>query len=177
MAKKKSDEVTYHSFADSFSDFKEEKKVQEVEEKKAKVSFNDSPMGKILHAIKVTKNENLLDDDDLKKEFNPYMVIQWLSMNMDNCELLTFIDSFYSKLNKEQLFKLLVAIIPARGKTFDPYISAKKKKDEHVEDIARFYEIGTMEARQYIDVMGLEWAESISAKYSNGISKGKGKRK
>jgi hypothetical protein len=180
MSKKKSiDESTTFSFSDSFDDFQEEKKVVESEVKKEKIPFKKTSIGKILFAIKVSKNENLLDDDIIKKDFDSYMVLQWLSMNTDNCELLTYIDSFYSKLTKEQLFKLLVNIIPPRGDTYDLYIKHKKEKNEHVENIAKFYEVGTIEARQYVDVMGMEWSESITAKYSNGItrSRKKGKKK
>ena len=174
MSKNKSILPTY-SFADSFKDFKKEKVVVEPKSKKG---FTDSSLGKILHAIKVSKNKDLLQDQEIKKDFNAFLIIKWLSMNEEYCELLNYVNGFFDKLDKESLFKLLVDLIP-KGKTFDKFIKPDNSVSDFVIDIATYYNVGYKEARTYIDVMGVEWAQTISDKYCNKMSnkKKRGKKK
>ena len=166
MAKANS-ELPNISFEDCFDDYKE-KKV--VEEKVVKKGFADSPIGKILHAIKVTKNDSLLDDEELRRAFNPFLILRWLSMNEDYCEIVNDVNQLYGPMDDEMVFKLLLELIP-KGKTFDKYLKAPNSiLDEDVINIATYFEISCREARTYVKVMGNEWARSISHKTSNSFA-------
>lgn len=164
-SKKKAQEKDENFFNEVFSDFVDDRpdEVQEVKSKPK--SFAETPLGKILHAIKVTKNENLLDDESIEKDFNSYIVIKFLSMNEDNCDILEMIDEFQTVLSKKEFFKLLVNVIP-RGKTFDKFVNPKKATDDAlIEYIARYYQIGLREARLYFQTLGSEWAQGIKNKF------------
>ena len=177
MAKKKKEELPLFSFADSFDDYEEDRVVVEDEPKKKKAEFKDSPIGRILHAIKVTKDETLLDDESMRKAFEPFMILRWLSMSNDYCEIVNYVNQLHGPMDKEMVFKLLIELIP-KGKTFDPYIKAPKRcEDEDVINIATYYEISQREARTYVKMLGSEWAHDITSRISNSFDSSKKRTK
>lgn len=166
MAKKKKEALKNFSFEHAFDDYVDDRVVIEDEPKKKK-SFQDSPLGRILDAIKVTKNRDLFDDQEVKKAFEPFITLKFLSMNEDYCELVNIVNQMHGPMDKEMVFNLLLELIP-KGKTYDKFLSTKREEaDQDVINISEYYEISQREARTYVTIMGEEWANEISSRISN----------
>jgi hypothetical protein len=58
------------------------------------------------------------------------------------------------------MYKLLIELVPETN-SFDGFIRPKTDKEEYEEEIAQYYECSIKEAREYVKIMGLEWAEQI----------------
>lgn len=155
------------SFENSFDDFLDDPVV--AEEVSIKKEWKDTSIGKILNAIHVTKNENLLDDPVIEKDFNAFVVIRFISMTEEYCDLVNLVNRVHGPMDKKMVFKLLVNLIP-RGKVFSKYVKPSKIEDDgSIDNISKYYEISLREARLYFHIMGREWAEEISNKMSNNF--------
>ena len=163
------------SFESSFDDFNDDTIVPEpVVSKKG---WEDSSIAKILNAIYVTKNVNLLDDPVIEKEFNAFVILRFISMNEEYCELVNLVNRVHGPMDSKMVFKLLIKLIP-RGKVFSKYIKAAKIEDDiSIINISKYYEISLREARQYFKIMGKDWADEISGKVSNNFERNKKSKK
>jgi hypothetical protein len=66
----------------------------------------------ILDDIRINKSGDLLEDDGNLKDFNNFIVLKFLSMDrrcVSDCNLL---NQYQGILDKKQIYKLLVDIIP-----------------------------------------------------------------
>ena len=78
---RKKQELTQISFEDCFEDYVEDKKYDEEDDKpKKKVPWAESTLGQILDSIRFKKNEELLDDPELLRQFDSFRIIRHLSM-------------------------------------------------------------------------------------------------
>jgi hypothetical protein len=65
----------------------------------------------IINDIKVHKKGNLLDESEYEKAFDKFIIMKFLSMNDDICEILNYVYDFHDILTKKQLYKLLIEIV------------------------------------------------------------------
>jgi hypothetical protein len=132
--------------------------------KKEKSSNNE--LFTILNDIKVTKRGTLLDDEDnsYTSTFNTYMVLRFLSMNEGLCPLINSINHIQDSLDKKEMYKLLVNYIP-KTNTYDQFVKTHSSKEVYEEDVAEYYQCSIKEAREYINIMGIDWAEKIHKSY------------
>lgn len=130
--------------------------IKKKEKKKSNALFD------ILNDIKVHKIGNLLDTEgsEHEKAYNNYIAMRFLSMNESLCPLINSISHLHDSFDKKEMYKLLIELIPTIN-TFDPFISQQNIKLEYENDVANYYECSANEAREYIKIMGLDWAEKI----------------
>ena len=116
----------------------------------------------ILYDIKVNKTKTLLDDEngEYHKAFVPFMVLKFLSMNHGFVPYIEHINQYQHLLSKRELYLLLCDAIPY-CKSFDPFISKTQINAQNETAVAEYYQIPKSEAREYISIMGIEWASSI----------------
>lgn len=88
----------------------------------------------ILH----NKSKNWCDlSEQEKKEFSPYMINRWLSMEPEYCELVSDLQKYtVGVLNKELVFKLYLDLLPKRKKFYLKYIKGDKKDKYESETIS-----------------------------------------
>ncbi len=90
------------------------------------------------------------------ENFNSYMVHRFISMNPYYVEVADYAQSMLPTMKKE-IYNFYREMIPKR-KVWLQYIKSKTKNinKDLVEDIAKYYEVGTADATSYITVMTKE---------------------
>ena len=88
-----------------------------------------------------------------KKSFNHYMIFRFLSMDSEIISEISFLSKYFDKIPSENLYKLLIEIIPS--KKYTPYIKKTKSNytDELVEIISKYCEVGSRTSIQYLDTL------------------------
>lgn len=91
-----------------------------------------------------------------KMSFNPFMLNRVLSMNQNYIELVAYVQRFWL-LSHEQLFNVYKQLLP-KEKVWSRYIKGTKDKanEEILKVIAKYYEISTREAKQYLKFLTKE---------------------
>jgi hypothetical protein len=118
----------------------------------------------ILDDIRINKSGDLLEDDGNLKDFNNFIVLKFLSMDLrcvGDCNLL---NQYQGILDKKQIYKLLVDIIP-ENRNFVKFIGPKKESNEYIEFIENYFECSRKEALEYISLKGEDWAKSIMQEF------------
>jgi len=122
----------------------------------------------ILNDIKLHKKGNLLDIPEYERAFDKFMIMRFLSMNDDICEIINYVNDFQDILSKKQLYKLLLEIVPTT-RSYDAYIKSDKEEvQESATLVATYYECSIKEANEYIKLMGD--AEVVVLKSRFGIT-------
>jgi hypothetical protein len=116
--------------------------------------------------IKYGKKGNLFDEENSEYEaaFSNFMALRFLSMKQELCPLLNIVNQFQDSIDKKDMYKLLVELVP-NSYEHDEFIKAIVNKYEYEKDVAQYFECSLKEAREYIDIMGLEWAKEIHSSY------------
>lgn len=131
------------------------------EDKKKKTIFD------IVNDIKWEKTGKCLDTEDGKQAFLSFLVIKILSLDPDICERLNFCQKYIEILDKEQMYKLLLAVVPKK-KSFEKKIT-KLEPDNLIPFIANYFECSIKEAKEYKFIMGPEWTELFIKKCGDFI--------
>jgi hypothetical protein len=86
--------------------------------------------------------------------FNSYMVHRFISTNLYYAELANYAQSLMPQ-NKKEIYNFYKEMIP-KGKSYFKYIKSKNKSSnkELVEILADYFEVGTSEIPNYIDILG-----------------------
>lgn len=121
----------------------------------------------ICNDIRWYKSGELLNREDGKQAFVPFMIFKILSMDHSICEMLNTLQPYINVLSKEQLYNMLIVLIPKknREKEFFPYI--KNKEEEAGLDIslvAKYFQCSIQEAKEYSLIMGQEWTKLFTQK-------------
>lgn len=75
-----------------------------------------------------------LKGEEFNKNFSPFMISRYLSMDARFFEQARIANKYQSTLSKEQLYKLLTVSVPQSNKTFIKYIKKPKKVSDESED-------------------------------------------
>ncbi len=119
----------------------------------------------ILNDIKWNKTGALLDNEEYEKAFNSFIVMRMLAQNAEACEWVNLINEYQQTLSKKQLYKLLIEMIP-KAKTYDGFVkSISTEDDDNIKYVSMFYECSLKEAREYIAILGKEWAKEIRNRF------------
>jgi len=119
----------------------------------------------ILNDIKLYKKGNLLDSSEYEKSFDKFMIMRFLSMNDDICEVINYVNDFQDILSKKQLYKLLIELVPIT-KSYDPYIKSNAEEiSEGAKKVAEYYQCSTKDANDYIKIMGVDWLDILKSKF------------
>ena len=98
------------------------------------------------------------------ENFNSYMVHRFISMSPYYVEVADYAQSMLPTM-KKQIYNFYREMIPKR-KVWLQYIKSKTKtiNKDLVEDIAKYYEVGTADATSYIAVMTKEEISIVLSK-------------
>lgn len=98
-----------------------------------------------------------------KKEFNPFMLCKFYSMNQDYIEIINYLQ-FIPYSDKEKYYNVLKEFIPFYKYT--PYIKASKKtvNKNILENISKFYGCSLNESEQYVEFLGKDGVSEILVK-------------
>lgn len=119
----------------------------------------------ILNDIKIHKKGNLLDIPEYERAFDKFMIMRFLSMNDDICEIINYVNDFQDILSKKQLYKLLVEIVPVT-RSYDAYIKSDKEEiQESTTLVSTYYECSIKEANEYIKLMGEAWVVVLKSRF------------
>ena len=123
----------------------------------------------IIKDIKVYKKSDLLNANEYEKAFDKFMVMRFLSMNDDICEIINYVNDIQDILSKKQLYKLLIEIVPVT-KSYDPYIKSDRADvEDAVKQVAEYYQCSIKDASEYVNIMGVE-RKRISSRLSSEIT-------
>lgn len=124
----------------------------------------------VINDIKIHKVGNLLDDENSENEksFNNYMALRFLSMNDKLCPLANIANKFQDVLDKKEMYKLLIELIPVT-KTFDKYISSNSNSSEYEKCVSDYFQCNTKEAKEFIELMGIDWAKEIKRSFGGQL--------
>ena len=120
----------------------------------------------VIKDIKYYKKGDMLDVEGSEAEaaYNNFIAMRFLSMNEGLCPLVNTVNHLQDVFDKKEMYKLLIELIPETN-SFDGFIKAKTDKEQYEEEIAQYYECSIKEAREYVKIMGLEWAEQINKSF------------
>ncbi len=122
----------------------------------------------VLNDIKQSKKGTLLDENDDKSVSN-FMLLKFLSMDHSvNLEISDILNQYQGILDKKQLYKLLVKVIP-KQQSFDKFISNKTTYSAYAAPVSSYFQVSKREAQSYIDSKGEEWAKEIQQKFGGKI--------
>tara|TARA_R100001440_G_scaffold65075_3_gene85829 strand:+ start:306 stop:740 length:435 start_codon:yes stop_codon:yes gene_type:complete len=109
-----------------------------------------------LHHITLYKTPASEFTDNDWENFNSYMVHRFISMSPYYVEVADYAQSMLPTMKKE-IYNFYKEMIPKR-KVWLQYIKSKTKNinKDLIEDIAKYYEVGTADATSYITVMTKE---------------------
>ena len=117
-----------------------------------------------------------------QKKFTPYLVNRYLSMNMDWIDFVNTLQKYTIGLLKpREIFEVYESFIP-KGKVYLKWVKGKKSvsyNDKLVDYVRRYYEVSSVEAKDYIDILkkddeGIESLTNIVKTY--GVDKKELKR-
>ena len=96
--------------------------------------------------------KNLSDTE--KTTFNKYMIVRFLSMDIDLVEDMAFISKYFQLVPNEQFYKILIEVVP-KGRKFCKYI---KGSDDNInkiilECLCKKFSIGESDAKDYYNVL------------------------
>jgi hypothetical protein len=150
------------------------KGVRKGKERKKKDPKERSVFIDLMNAIMV-KDYGFWDNNPRsEKDFSFYAFIQIFSYDNDYCELVNMVNksSLTKFLSKKQQYDLLMEIIP-KGKVYLKSPRGKSTggttKDDYIIKVAEFFEVSQREARQYISLMGTEWADNVLSKFGGKV--------
>jgi hypothetical protein len=133
--------------------------------KKQKKENSKNYLFDILIDIKLHKKGDLLDLPEYERAFDKFIVMRFLSMNDDICEVINYVNDIQDILTKKQLYKLLIEIVPVT-RSYDAYIKSESEEiSEDIHKVAEFYECSLKEAKDYVRLMGNEWLTSLKSKF------------
>lgn len=114
------------------------------------------------------KNEFLdFDDEEIRKDYQPFMISRFISMAEVFTQVVNEINRF-SDIPKETHFRYFFSFLPKRKQFFN-YI--KKKKDLSQTEkliIANYFEVGMKDAEKYIQILEEDQIKEILDLYRYG---------
>lgn len=98
-----------------------------------------------------------------KKEFNPFMLCKFYSMNRDYIEIINYLQ-FISYSDKKKYYDVLSEFIPSY--IYTQYIKGSKKTTNGnvLEAISKYYECSLAESEQYVEFLGKDGVSEILVK-------------
>ena len=122
-----------------------------------------------LNQITFTKDKSFYNEET-KKDFSKFMMLRYLANDISLLPFANHCQRYINVLDDEQMYHLLVDIIPKEKK----YIKYSKKvgleKLETLDYIAKVFSCSQREARGYINIMGDDWANEIKKSFG-GLGK------
>jgi len=116
-------------------------------------------------------------DEDSWRSFSPYMINQWLSMNMNLTEFINHLQKYtIGILTKEQMYKVMLGFLPKK-KLYIKYIKGDKTSKYHKEliyYIRKYHKVSSNVCSKYLDIYfnnesGINELKNILKKY--GLTK------
>jgi hypothetical protein len=97
-----------------------------------------------------------------RKQFNPYMVHRFLSMNPKYLDIVNYIQGLNIQDSKK-LYEVYCFMIPQSKNTYSPYIKSTSKNvtPEATKYVAEYFECSLKEAEEYISFTDKKWLENI----------------
>jgi hypothetical protein len=93
-------------------------------------------------------------DDKSKKTVGIYMLFKFLSMNIDYIDLVNELQYLQSTLSKDQIYDLLIDMLPKQKYFGYTYITSKKIDNKLVLSyFVDYFECNVKEAEMYIDTL------------------------
>lgn len=114
----------------------------------AKVTLFD-----FLNDICYGKRGDLLTDET-QSAFSEFMILRFLGMDDGLLPLVNFINQYQETLTKQQLYQLLIHLVPRR-KRYLKYRgkSQKTETSELIERLAQTFQISQTKAQQYLNLI------------------------
>lgn len=109
-----------------------------------------------INHIREVQNPNYYTSlsDVEKKSFNIYMILRLLSMDVNLIDNISFISKYISYIPPEQIYSLLIQIVPKR-KRYCKYIKSNitSKNENVLQCIVDYYNISFSHAEEYYNLM------------------------
>ena len=103
-----------------------------------------------------------------QKNFNPYVINLWLSMDEEFIEVVNYFQKYaIGTLEPREVYKWYSDFLP-KGKRYNTYIKGKKYKKydpELVEHICNYFECSKLEAKENLSLISKEEVNQILEKY------------
>jgi len=120
-----------------------------------------------LNSINFTKENLLIDDPTLLKEYPPFIINRCLSGHLD-CVLFANEMNKYHFLDKDMQYNFYINIVRKR-KRFSPWL--KKEKVSDLEYVKRYYQYNNEKASQALKILSNEQIEFIKQRLETGGTK------
>ena len=121
-----------------------------------------------LNNISTEKKELDFEDDEVNKNYLPYMINRWISTCDGYISLVNEINKY--EVPKEIHHRFFMSTIPQRKQYWD-YSKIKKLKDideKDIELICKYFECSKKEANQYLDILTKDQIKEIVDIYKYG---------
>lgn len=106
--------------------------------------------------------------DEEKKAFTPFMVMKFMGMNKDLCVIMNDLQiQDILVLSSKDCYNIIKDVTP-KGKKYLSYIrgAAKPKNAELITYVAKYFELSTREASEYLLFLSKEDLKEILSNYS-----------
>jgi len=119
----------------------------------------------ILNAISFNKRD-LTKQPDFNKEYNPFMINRFLSMDPETLMIAEYVDGLSQQIPKDLQFEYYKQFIPKK-KRFFKYLKKKSKADKNLKLIKEHFQCNEKLAQEYICAMTKEELKTIIKLYKN----------
>lgn len=108
-----------------------------------------------INHIREVKNKNYyvsLSEEE-KKSFNKYMILRFLSMDVDIIEEISFVSKYFQNIPEEQFYQVMIDLVP-KGRKFCKYIKGSTEgiNETILDCICKKYNVGKRDAMDYYSV-------------------------
>lgn len=114
-----------------------------------------------LNAITWNKKD-LTKHPDFEKEYNPFMITRWLSMESTTTFEALFLAKVV-KISKSLHFKFLLNLIE-KDRIYIKY-KGSNKKDKHLDSVMRYYQVNKSHAGEIVNMLNQDELENIKSSF------------
>jgi len=119
----------------------------------------------ILKSISFNKRD-LTKQSDFNKEYNPFMVNRYLSMDPETLMIAEYVDGLSQQIPKDLQFEYYRQFIPKKNRFFK-YLKKKNKADKNLKIIMEHFQCNEKLAQEYMCTMTKEELKTIIKLYQN----------
>jgi len=131
------------------------------------------PINLFKHLENLTFNKVEFDplDDNQTKEYEPYMINRYVSMCEFYIPLVNAINKY--DISKETHYRFLLASLPKRKQFFKYMSRAKDLLKDEKNKISKYFECGTRDLEEYLNILTEEQINNIVRKFDGGKENGR----
>lgn len=120
----------------------------------------------IIDGFTKDKNPNLLDNPEVEKQYNPYLINRWVSTTDIFLPLINLINKY--DVDKKIHYKYLLNTLPQRKFYFKYPKQLKDNNKDVKKNISKYFECGSRDTECILEILNDNVIDELNTKYNYG---------